>query len=108
MQTSLPKYHTDAPFTTEKRFAALLSASPAQLKRIDAVLTGAGEPDVSGTPARPVRLLTVSDAARETGLSRATLYRLMHTGALKARRVLGSPRLSADDLAQIGVSGGAS
>lgn len=67
----------------EERLKALLSANPDMLVVIDAALAGK-KPDTE----RPsLRLLRMGDAARETGLSRCTLWRVIQDGRLRAVEV---------------------
>jgi excisionase family DNA binding protein len=63
--------------SNEERIRALLDATPQQLAAVDAALSGQTEPE------RPsLRLLRMSEAARQTGLSRTTLWRAISEGRL--------------------------
>ena len=63
----------------QERFTKILQASPQELSEIDKIL-------VSGVAAIPssVKLWTMGDASRETGLSRVTLWRAIKEGRIKA------------------------
>lgn len=64
---------------TEERFKLLLTATPEALAAVDAALAGKTEPD------RPsLRLFRMGEAARETKLSRQTLWRAIREGRLAA------------------------
>ena len=67
---------------TNERLRMLLEATPEQLTAVDAALSGKNEPE------RPcLRLLRMGEAARETGLSRTTLWRAITEGRLNAVEV---------------------
>ncbi len=84
--------------TLEQLMARLLAATPGERARVAAVFTGAAT-----APAAPAdrRLFTISDAARELGISRATVHRCLADGRLPAievragRRRISSAALSA-------------
>ncbi len=68
--------------STDERLRKLLQATPQQLAAVDAALSGETEPE------RPcLRLLRMSEAAKETGLSRTTLWRAISEGRLQACEV---------------------
>jgi excisionase family DNA binding protein len=66
--------------SNEERIKALFNATPEQLTAVDAALAGRLQ---SGQPTS-LRLYRMGDAARETGLSRCTLWRALREGRLKA------------------------
>ncbi len=67
----------------EDRIKALFNATPDTLVAVDAALAGK-QPETE----RPsLRLLRIGDAARETGLSRCTLWRVIRDGRLRAVEV---------------------
>jgi excisionase family DNA binding protein len=75
----------------------VLNAPEKTRERIRNILNG--QPADTPLPNRAGRLLTVSDAARELGLSRPTIYRLMSMGRLQRIDIgLGSPRIREEDL----------
>lgn len=84
--------------SNEDRIKALFTATPEQLAAIDAALAGK-EPE----PARPnLRLMRMGDAARETGLSRCTIWRAIRDGRLRAVEVRrGSHRIPESELARL-------
>ena len=61
----------------ELLMARLLTATPSELKKIEAVFTGE-------TPTEPTdrRLLSIAQTARALNLSRATIWRLLRDGRL--------------------------
>ena len=64
---------------TEERFAALLNATPDVLAAVDAALAGKPEPE------RPnLRLYRMGEAAKETGLSRQTIWRAVREKRIRA------------------------
>ena len=64
---------------TEERFKLILTATPEQLAAVDTVLTGKTEPE------RPsLRLFRMGEAARETGLSRQSIWRAISENRLAA------------------------
>ncbi len=64
--------------TTETRIKALLSASPDSLKQIDRILSG----EAIETDTGDRRLLTINHAAKEMGVSRQTVWRMVQDGRL--------------------------
>lgn len=83
--------------TIEQRLSAILSAPPATLKLIDAVLSG----DATSEAPRSLRLLSMGDACRALGVSRPTLWRLLREGRLSAVEVRkGSRRVPESELAR--------
>ena len=81
--------------SNEDRIKALFNATPEQLAAVDAALAGRTE------AARPtsLRLLRMGQAARETGLSRCTLWRAIKDGRLRAVEIRrGSHRVSEAEL----------
>lgn len=75
-----------------ERMQKLLAASPKTLARIDAVLDGE---DTAPVPVeRENRLVTYTDAARRTGLSRPTIYRLVKSGRLDVVPLNGVNRIT--------------
>jgi len=65
--------------TTNERLAKLLAANPAELAKIDAILTGR---DIAPKKEIDFRLVTISEAAKMLGISRPTAYRLIERGRL--------------------------
>jgi excisionase family DNA binding protein len=62
---------------TNERLKMLLDATPEQLAAVDVALAGKTEPD------RPsLRLYRIGEAARETGLSRQSIWRCVKEGRL--------------------------
>ena len=81
--------------SNEDRIKALFNATPEQLAAVDAALAGRQEP---GRPAS-MRLFRMGDAARETGLSRCTLWRAIRDGRLRTVEVRrGSHRIPEAEL----------
>ena len=82
----------------ETRLKKLMLATPSQLNKIDDILNGR-------TPTNHVTdmvLLTVSAAARKTGLSRNSVYRLIADGKLVTVPLRnGSRRIRQADLARL-------
>ena len=64
--------------TTNERLGKLLAANATALAQIDAILLGKANP----VPKADYRLLTISEAARQLGISRPTTYRLIERGRL--------------------------
>lgn len=81
--------------SNEERIRALLNATPEQLAAFDAALAGK-ERDTE----RPsLKLFRMGEAATETGLSRATLWRAIEDGRLRAVEIRkGSRRLPEAEL----------
>ena len=68
---------------TEERFKLLLTATPDTLNAVDRALAGK-QPE----PARPsLRMYRMGESAKETGVSRTTLWRAIREGRLKAVEV---------------------
>ena len=78
----------------EERFTLLLTATPEQLAAVDAAL--AGRPEIE----RPsLRLYRMGEAAKETGISRTTLWRAIREKRLRAVEIReGSFRIPEDAL----------
>ena len=75
-----------------ERMQRILTANPPTLARIDSILTGE---DTSPVPVeKENRLLTYTDAARRTGLSRPTIYRLALSGRLDVVELNGVNRIT--------------
>ena len=86
---------------SEERLKALFSADSEQLAAVDAALTGRAE---AAPPS--LRLLKIGDAAKETGLSRSTIWRAIRDGRLVATEIRpGSRRIALAEL-QAFVAGG--
>lgn len=86
---------------TDERFKLLLAATPEQLARVDAALVGR-----SGPAPRSLRLLRMSEAASETGISRTTLWRAVREGRLRTVEIReGSRRIPEAELRRF-VEGG--
>jgi excisionase family DNA binding protein len=80
---------------TEERFKALFNATPAQLAAVDAALAGRQESERPSS----LRLFRMGQAAKETTLSRCTIWRAIREGRLKAIEVRkGSLRIPEDEL----------
>jgi len=80
---------------TEDRFRLLLTATPEQLAAVDRALS-TEDPNPDRTP---LRLLRMGEAARETGLSRTTLWRAIGEGRLQTVEVRrGSRRIPEAEL----------
>ena len=62
------------------RIMRLLTANPATLAKIDAVLSGT---DGEAAKADDLRLVTFTEAARRLNISRVTVYRLVKLGRLE-------------------------
>jgi excisionase family DNA binding protein len=78
----------------EERIRTLLSATPEQLAAVDSALTGSTE-----TVPPSLRLLKFQEAAKETGLSRVTIWRAVKDGHLKAIEIReGSRRIPLAEL----------
>ena len=75
-----------------ERMQRILTANPPILARIDSILTGE---DTSPVPVeRENRLVTYTEAARRTGLSRPTIYRLVKSGRLDVVPLNGVNRIT--------------
>ncbi len=61
----------------ELLMARLLTATPSELKKIEAVFTGEGATDPGDR-----RLLSIAQAARALNVSRTTVWRLLRDGRL--------------------------
>lgn len=84
---------------TDERLKLILNATPERLAAVDAALTGK-PPE----PPRPpsLRLYRMGEAARETGISRATLWRAIRDGRLRAVEVrAGSHRIPEIELRRL-------
>lgn len=68
----------------EEIIGKLLQANPDQLKKIEAVFTGATEAQAQQATPADRRLLTFTDAAQTLGLSRMTIQRMVEDGRLQA------------------------
>jgi len=78
----------------EDRIKALFNATPEQLAAVDAALAGKTEPQ-----RQSLRLYGMGAAAKETGISRTTLWRAIRDGQLKAIEIRkGSFRISEREL----------
>ena len=79
---------------TEERFKLLFNATDAQLAAVDALLAGKPKPE------RPsLRLYRMGQAAKDTGLSRTTLWRAIRDGRLRAVEIRkGSHRIPENEL----------
>jgi len=79
---------------TDERLKMLLDATPEQLAAVDAALAGKTEPE------RPsLRLYRIGEAARETGLSRQTIWRALAEKRLSAVTIRkGHRRIPEDEL----------
>ena len=76
---------------TEQRIIRLLTAPPATLARVDAVLAGTdGKPDKADAD---VRLVTFTEAAEMLNISRPTVYRMVKLGRLEAVPLDGVSRI---------------
>ena len=77
---------------TNQRILKIATADTKTLARIDSILTGE---DTSPVPVeKENRLLTYTDAARRTGLSRPTIYRLALSGRLDVVELNGVNRIT--------------
>lgn len=75
-----------------ERMQRILAANPPTLARIDSILTGE---DNSPAPVeKENRLVTYTGAARRTGLSRPTIYRLVKSGRLDVVELNGTRRIT--------------
>ncbi len=91
--------------TSDQRFRLLIDASPDAISAVDSVLVN-GAASILKSPSPSVRLLTITDAAKRTGLSRPTIYKLIASGKLQAKDVgLSSPRIREADLAALAEGG---
>lgn len=82
----------------ETRLKKLMVATPSQLNKIDAILDGR----VASSNITDMVLLTISSAARKTGLSRNSVYRLIADGKLVTVPLRnGSRRIRQADLARL-------
>ena len=87
---------------TETRITKLLAATPETLARIDALLEG------NRADAPNVRLLTITQTAKEAGFSRATACRMIAAGTLKTVEIRpGCRRVPASELVRIAKGGAA-
>ena len=68
--------------SNEERIKALFNATPEQLAAVDAALSGNAKLERP-----PLRLFRMGAAAKETGLSRTTLWRAIREGRLKTVEV---------------------
>jgi excisionase family DNA binding protein len=83
--------------SNEDRIRALFAATPAQLAAIDAALAGRTEP-----PTPCLRTLGMVEAARETGVSRFTLWRAIRDGRLRTVEIrAGSRRIPLVELQRL-------
>lgn len=64
--------------TVESRITRILTATPAQLERLDAVL----ENNAAAVEAVNTKLLTFTNAAKLLGVSRQTVWRMITEGRL--------------------------
>ena len=77
--------------SNEQRMMRLLTANPATLAKIDAVLGG-----TDGGAAKAdadLRLVTYTEAARRLNISRVTVYRLVKLGRLETVPLGGTNRI---------------
>lgn len=82
----------------ETRLKKLMVATPSQLNKIDAIL----DSRVASSNITDMVLLTISSAARKTGLSRNSVYRLIADGKLVTVPLRnGSRRIRQADLARL-------
>lgn len=82
----------------EMRLKKLMMATPSQLNKIDDILNGR----MTSANITDMVLLTVSAAARKTGLSRNSIYRLIADGKLGTVPLRnGSRRIRQADLARL-------
>ena len=88
--------------STEQLMRRLLTATPSELKKIEAVFTGEGATDPGDR-----RLLSIAQAAVALGVSRTTIWRLLRDGRLPcvelrpgSRRI---PSAAVTEFAQKGV-----
>ena len=88
--------------STEQLMRRLLTATPSELKKIEAVFTGEGPTDPGDR-----RLLTIAQAARALNVSRTTIWRLLRDGGLPCVEIRpGSRRIPSQAITQL-VKGGA-
>lgn len=76
-----------------ERLLKLLAASPAKLRKVDAILNGDAGADTHTRNDEDVRLVTFTEAAKRLNLSRPTVYRLARAGRLEAVTINGVRRL---------------
>ena len=77
---------------TAERMQRILAAPQKTLARIDEILTGE---DTTPAPVeKENRLVTYAEAARRTGLSRVTIYRLVRNGRLDVVPLSGVNRIT--------------
>jgi excisionase family DNA binding protein len=88
--------------SNEERIKMLFAATPEQLARVDAALTGAGE---NKTPVS-LRTYPLRKAALEIGVSRSTLWRAIKAGTLATVKIRRAHRISEIELRRF-VEGGA-
>jgi len=80
---------------TETRIKMLFAATPEQLAAVDAVLTGATDQPKPET----LRLLSMGECSKLTGLARCTIWRCVRDGQLKAVEIrAGSKRIPENEL----------
>lgn len=87
----------------EELMMRVLTAPPATLEKVSALLEGR-------TPSEPdsVRLLTITDAAEASGLSRNTIYRALADGSLRAVEIRpGCRRIPQAELLRLAKGGAA-
>lgn len=82
--------------SNEQRMMRLLTANPATLARVDAVLNGT---DSKPTKDDDVRLCTYTEAAKKLNLSRPTIYRLVQAGRLETVHLNGTRRIKLKSIA---------
>ena len=82
----------NTPLTTDQRMLKLLQATPDQLEGVDRILNG--EPPPKSRVLDGPALLGSSAAARLLGVTRGTLWRMVHAGTIhKVQLYRGSYRL---------------
>ena len=88
--------HGEKTMDATKRLQTILTASPAVLAKVDALLAG----DESHLPRRDpdTCTCTLTEAARRLNVSRPTVYRLIKRGALKSVELNGVSRVSLQSL----------
>ena len=77
--------------TATERMQMILSAPPATLVRIDAILQGTDT--LTPQPDEDCRLVTFTAAAKRMGVSRPTVYRLARAGRLEVVPLNGVNRI---------------
>ena len=89
--------------STEQLMRRLLTATPSELKKIEAVFTGEGHP----TEPTDRRLYNIQQAARELNISRTSVWRLLKSGRLPFVELRkGSRRIPSEAITAL-VKGGA-